>query len=300
MNGVIKKPKKKTCQITERDYKLLRFLWKWKAVSTMGLAKKFFPNINPHSAYRRLQFLETDGYIKTHPVKELRNGVWTLSEKGFKHIREKLGDLESQGYKSQSHEHDAISTAFHLGEWLTQQPHNTQTYSEQQLRCYHQDLWPEWVPRTDIHRPDGYSVYIQNNQKVIIAFETELWMKAQHRYESVVTFYDSQPSIVIVCWLIDTKGMLTSLKAAFEKFQMQDYSKHHFVLLRDFLQMGWEAPFIEGRFKGKSLSDFLNRNPIENTSKPRRALDALLLLDFYRRPNIPNTYRNPKNPKIAD
>ena len=78
--------KKRHCEITERDYKLLRFLWKWKAVSTQALANKFFPDIKPDSAYRRLQFLEADDYISSFVVEGRFHEVWGLREKGFKYI----------------------------------------------------------------------------------------------------------------------------------------------------------------------------------------------------------------------
>ncbi len=187
------------CEITERDYKILRSLWKWKALTTQALARKFFPDIKPLSAYRRLMLLETGGYIKCLQVDGRHKEVWSLSDLGFKSILPKLGELECVGYKSENIHHDYLATAFHLGEWLTHQPENSQTYSEQQLRRYAMDTWPAWVPQSNTHRPDGYSIYEVDNQRVITAFETELWSKTRHRYEEVVAFYDTQESIQFVC-----------------------------------------------------------------------------------------------------
>jgi hypothetical protein len=130
------------CQITERDYKLLRFLWKWKTVSTTGLARKFFPEIQPLSAYRRLMHLEAGGFVRSLPIDGRWNEVWGLTDRGFKYILPKLGELQHVGHKSENVFHDYLSSAFHLGEWLTHQPENSQTYSEQQLRRYPTDAWP--------------------------------------------------------------------------------------------------------------------------------------------------------------
>lgn len=294
------KKKKRHCLVTERDYKLLRFLWKWKAVSSRALAKKFFPDIQPRSAYRRLEFLEDDGYIGTFEVDGPWHRVWTLRDKGFKHILPKLGELESVGYKSEHVYHDFIATAFHLGEWLTGQPENTQTYSEQQLRRYHQDNWPAWVPRSSLHRPDGYSIYTHNNQRIIVAIEAELSAKWQQRYESVSAFYDSQPSIQYVFWLVDSKSTLSAIQAAFEKCLMRDFGKHQFVLLEDFSESGWMAPIAQGSLKGSNFSKMLHRTGVESTSIWHRDLDAVALLDSRKRPINPSSSPSAPKPQNPD
>lgn len=287
---------KRHCEITERDYKLLRFLWKWKAVSTMALAKKFFPNIDPHSAYRRLQFLEDDGYIGSFVVDGRYHEVWGLRDKGFKYILPRLGDVESKGYKSENGYHDFLASALHLGEWLTHQPDNTQTYSEQQLRRYPADLWPQWVPRSLLHRPDGYSAYTRDNKQIVVAFEAELSPKSEKRYESVVAFYDNQPSVHLVTWLVDSKNTFNALKRIFKKLQMRETSKHHFLLLPDFLLTSWRTPFIDGKFKGHSILSFLNQTGVEQASKWHQDLDAIALLDSRRRPINSVTSKKSKNP----
>jgi hypothetical protein len=275
---------KKHCEITDRDYKMLRFLWKWKAVATIALARKFFPGVQSFSAYRRLLHLESDGYIGSYVVDGRFHEAWILKEKGFKYILPHLGDLHSQGYKSANYPHDFLATALHLGEWLTHQPENTQTYSEQQLRCYPAELWPSWVPRSTLHRPDGYSAYQSNEKRVVIAFEAELSLKGKKRYESAVTFYDNQPVIDYVFWLVDSKNTLNAVRRNFEKLQVRDWSKHQFILLSDFMQNGWMAPFIEGKFKGRNPGYFLNHNPATMSSQSYLGCDTLALLDSRRRP----------------
>jgi hypothetical protein len=277
---------KKRCEITDRDYKLLRFLWKWKIVSTQGLAKKFYPEADPYTAYRRLLYLESDGYIGHYPVGRRFNDAWIIKEKGFNYILPYLGDLKSKGYKSTNYPHDFLATAFHLGEWLIHQPTNSQTYSEQQLRCYPEDLWPSWVPTSSLHRPDGYSAYQSADKQIIIAFEAELSLKAKKRYESIVAFYDGQPSINCVFWLVDSKLTLNAIRRTFQKFQVREWSKHHFVLLSDFKQKGWMASFIEGNLIGRSPANLLMHKT--STILTQNPLDCvtLSLLDSRRRPII--------------
>lgn len=275
---------KKHCEITQRDYELLRFLWKWKVVSTRALAQKFFPGVQAFSAYRRLLFLESDGYVGSYVVRGRFHEAWILKEKGFKYILPHLGDLQSQGFKSANYPHDFLATALHLGDWLTHQPDNSQTYSEQQLRCYPSDLWPFWIPRSTLHRPDGYSAYQSSVKRIVVAFEAEISPKAKKRYESVVTFYDNQPAIDYVFWLVDSKNTLNALKRNFEKLQIREWSKHQFILLSDFMKNGWMAPFAEGKLQGRNLSDFLNHKTATISSQSHLSCGTLALLDSRRRP----------------
>ncbi len=279
---------KKRCEITDRDYRILRFLWKWKIVSTHGLAKKFFPEANPYTAYRRLLHLESDGFIGHYTVNGRFNDAWIIKEKGFKYILPYLGDLRSKGYKSTNYPHDFLATAFHLGAWLTVQPDESQSYSEQQLRCYHQDLWPSWVPTSTLHRPDGYSIYQSGDKRVIVAFEAELSLKSKNRYESTIAFYDAQSSINFVFWLVDSKATLDAIKRSAFNFQMLTNSKHQFTLLSDFKKKGWMAPFIEGTLNGKCLANYLLHKTY--TIPTQEPLDrvTLALLDSRRRPSNSN------------
>ena len=254
----------------------------------MALARKFFFDAEPFTAYKRLLILEKSGFIGSYPVKGRFNEAWILRDKGFKYIQPHLGDLRSEGYKSANYPHDFLSSAFHLGEWLVNQPENSQTYSEQQLRCYSEDLWPAWVPRSTMHRPDGYSVLQSKEKRLVVAFETELNLKTKHRYEKVATFYDSQTCIDLVLWLIDSRGTMNSIKKNFEKFLMRDLSKHQFILLSDFIKIGWMANIVEGSFRGKSPMDLLMHKTHTIPTQKSLACVTLSLLDTRRRPSIPN------------
>ena len=280
------RPKKSphVCQITERDYKILRYLWKWKALSTEAIIRKFFPEIKPKSAFRRLQYLEADKYIKAIVIDENRNDVWSIADRGFKYILPRLGELHQVGYKSENPNHDFLSTAFHLGNWLTSQPENTQNYSEQQLRRYPVNAWPEWVPDSTTHRPDGYSISIQDGKRLIVAFETELSTKARDRYGAVAAYYDGQETVDLVFWLLDSQVTLNALKKSFEKYEMRVWGKHHFILLSDFEKQGWSVRLNHGQFAGKTIGEILNRNRLADASPGRRLGDVSSLLNSRRSP----------------
>lgn len=288
------KAKKSQLQITDRDYKVLRFVWRWKCASTMTLAKKFFAQINPHSAYRRLQFLEAAGFIQSRIVTGRYFEVWTLKEKGFKYIQPKLGYLESNAFKTDHIEHDFLVTAFHLGEWLTHQPDYTQTYTERQLTCYPAEHWPAWVPKSKLHRPDGFSIQVRESSQFVAAFEVELSLKTSQRYESVATYYDGEAAISAVIWLVSSKTDINRLQEIFKKLHVRDLSKHNFILRNDFLNSGWSSIIHDGNFKGQRLLNIFNRNGVVQASKWHRDLDAIALLDSRKRPISSNAYESAK------
>jgi len=280
---------KKNIQITDRDYKILRYVWKWKALSTNALAIKFFPEATSLTAYKRLLQLGQANYLKAMFVNESSNQqVWGLSTKGFQHIEQYLGELRIKGFKSANPTHDYLATAFQLGEWLLHQPDNTQTWTERQLLCVSPELWPFWVPRSQTHRPDGFTAFNRNNSRYVVAFETELNVKSTSRYEPVVAYYDSQDDINFVFWLIESLGNYNSIESAFKKFSMRKLSKHNFILLKDFKKYGWLSPFSVGEFKGKTLLNFLGARPHSSPGLASVHGVSLRLVNAQKKPIISN------------
>lgn len=275
---------KKICQITDRDYKIFRFIWKWKAVSTSALAAKFFSKTHPYTCYRRLLHLGHNDYIECYPLKDRGTAVWILKQKGFKYIRPYLDDLCADGFKSANYRHDYLASCLHLGEWLLSQPDNSQTVSEQQLRSIEPELLPKWVPTSKLHIPDGYSTYHLNGQRVIVAFEAELSVKTSLRYESVVSFYDNEESISVVLWLVDDLSSLGTIEKYFKKFNIKNISKHQFILLPDFVKNGWMAGITKGKYVGHKVINLLQHKAYTNPTQKLHGRVTLYLLDSQKRP----------------
>lgn len=280
---------KKICQITDRDYKMLRFIWKWKAVSTSALAAKFYPDSTSFTCYRRLIHLAHDNYIESYSLKERNTAVWTLKQKGFKYIRPYLGDLSSEGFRSANYPHDYLASTFHLGEWLVHQPDNSQTVSEQQLRCVEPELLPKWIPTSKLHIPDGYSTYHVNAERIIVAFEAELTVKTSSRYESVVSFYDNEESITLVIWLVDSVSSLDSIEKCFKKFNIKNISKHQFVNLSDFLKNGWMSDIVKGKYAGKKVINLLQHKTYSTPTQNILGSVTQALLNTRKRPILSKT-----------
>ncbi len=272
--------------LTERDIKILRFIWKWKVLSTLAISRKFFPESISDAAYRRLLDLTRMGFIEPVNINFNRQALWSLTTKGFIRISPFFGELLSKGFKAENSSHDYLVTCFHLGLWLTNQPEYTQTYSEQQLRRISPELWDAWVPSSTVHRPDGYSLLFKNDKKVIISFEVELSIKEKKRYEPLIVFYDSQDTIDLVFWLVERKKDIRTLKNIFENLGMKKPLKHQFVLLENFKKNGWLAPFSHGSFEGQLIANVLFPQGVPRSSLAVPLRDDLALLNTSKKPLI--------------
>lgn len=285
--------------ITERDSKVLEFLWRWKVVSSQALARKFFPTVQPQSAHLRLRQLEEVGYLVSHSVSK-REYAWGIGKKGYEYIKDWFNVEVHDGYKTSYPHHDFLATAFHLGEWLTKMPDGAEVYSELELRCVVDELYPDWIPQSTMHRPDGYSKMMLNDRQMISAFEVELTLKSKRRYEALVYFYDNQPTINHVYWLVGSRGMAKSIERIFARYNSREFSKHSFILLEHFLKSGWDAPAFHGSRVGKSLNEILRPYGIPKSSPWHHLSDISSFLDTKVCPTKPTPCDSAQDALISD
>ncbi len=249
---------KKKVMPTERDLSLLEFLWKWKVVSTAALAARFFGDRAPETAYTRLWHLRRAGYLAFIATGNAEAFVWSLTQNGFHAIRGRLPELDEEGFKSENVSHDHLVSAIHLGEWLKTIPAGSELTSEQEVRRFHPDCLPPWIPKTITHRPDGYSRLARHGRWLTIALEVELNQKKHSYYSWLAKFYDERQEISRVVWVVRPRPLADSIWRELKKAVGDRTALHGFVDLEDFQKMGWQAPILLGAEQGKPLSFLLN------------------------------------------
>ena len=248
----MKKRNRRRVQINERDIKLFLFLWRWKLGTTAAIARKFFKSSGPNIAYNRLLLLKNNSFLEIVPLdSDSKRFVWTLAKKGFSVLKNRLPALKEAGYKSDNIEHDFLVTAMHLGEWLVEPLESVHFFTEQELRRYALDHYPDWVPLTELHRPDGYWLVPYNTNMVAIALEVELTQKRNADYEVLALFYKERPQIGRVVWCVPTKTMAKNIQTIFRDEVKDDCLKHDFIILEDFENLFWHAPICLGYEQGK-------------------------------------------------
>lgn len=262
-----------------REHNILLSLWKWKLLSSAALADMWYPDCAVSTAYRKLWDLKQEGLICAVPIQrtdDRSSYVWSLTKKGFHSILADLPGLKAEGHKSETPYHDHLVTAIHLGEWLKEIPAQCALFSEQELRCLHVDQYPEWVPHTDIHRPDGYWRTTINGKGATIALEVELTRKSGSNYRGVGQFYSNRERLYRIIWVVPTKGLAFHIQKEIKSVAPEKYALHSFILLNDFLNYGWEAKFFLSReldypmrilfgMHGEKFSEKLNK-PVCTTS----------------------------------
>jgi hypothetical protein len=268
--------KQKVSLTFERDIPLLMFLWRWKVLTTAALAKCFFPEATQATAYKRLRNLERASYIQIRVDSSGRRALWTLTKKGFVVIRDQLPQLKEEGFLPEHSYHDLLVTAAHLGDWLCGVPPNVEVFTEQQLRRFHRDSYPAWVPKKELHRPDGYWRIKIGNEAHTIALEVELKQKFLPEYRNTSLFYSHFAHVHRVLWVVPSMSFSKTLLRQMGFKDKPNESFHNFVGLSDFQKNGWGAKIFLGNERDQTISSLLKTRPPEG---PDISLGSLIL-DF--------------------
>ncbi len=267
----------------EREINILIFLWRWKLVSNAALTcKKFFPNAGSRRGYNRLQELKREGLIEVRYDAKLQNFAWALSKKGFTAIREFLSPLREEGYKSENFEHDLLVTMFHLGDWLLEAPSDVRVFSEQELRRTAFPEYPWWVPKTTLHRPDGYTGFIKGDRDIVLAIEIECSRKKPLCYELVAGFYRDLTAVHRVLWLVPSTDRAKNIQTIFMQSARSRSTIHNFILIPDFMNRGWRSQIVVGPEAGQTVTEFYDLLPREKGVKSTGPFTTPLLLNTKR------------------
>ena len=106
-------------KFTNRDIRLLRFLWFVKLATTGNLWAKIFRPSSPWMAYKRLLKLKKSEFITHESTLGRDLSYWSLTHKGFQAILPHLPALEESGYKSENIAHDILVSAVQLGDTIS-------------------------------------------------------------------------------------------------------------------------------------------------------------------------------------
>ncbi len=254
---------------------VLKRLWRWKLLTTAALHELHFSHLSPKTSYKELWKMRKRGIVRLAPDHTGRRFAFSLTKKGFSQISFPYADFHEKGYRSEHFEHDLITTAIHLGDWMHGVPDGHAMFSEQQLRRIYFEQFPGWVPRSKYHRPDGFWRVPYGDQDKVFALEVELTLKRELKYAYIGDHYDESSRIDRVVWLVRTSRTAAKIDQYLQEKARKKSGKHHFVLLDDLLVSGWMAKLHHGIDAGKTLNWLLNGG-VEKTPKK---ISSLSLLD---------------------
>jgi hypothetical protein len=275
----------------DRDLPLLWFLWRWKLSTVAALTKKFYPTCSEKTAYNRLLALRQGKVIQMRGDSAGQKFICTLDQNGYDALAESLPPLKENGYKSERIGHDFVTTAFQLGEWLLDTPKTVEFFTEQQLRRIHQDAYPKWVPRSDLHRPDGYTRVESGTSQKVFSIEVELSNKRDVDYKNIGDFYNRYRSVTNILWLLPSQHTAHNIHQKMKAAAQNSQDNHSFVLVGDFLINGWESKIVAGCDLGESIRTVMGASPHEKPSMLSGPILTRFLLDTRKSPHTSVAYR---------
>lgn len=282
--------------LSEKDFSLLSFLWKFKVSTTAALSAKFYPEKTQKRAYERLLTLEKADLIAAKVNTSGKKFIWTLTKRGFFTVKAHLPPLKEDGFSSAAPGHDLLSAAALLGDWLLSSQKGVRIVTDQQLCCY-EDL-PISFKEPDgrfsrstgePHRADGYWFYPEKG--VLIALEVQLSPQNKRVYEDVASFYQLQRGLINYCiWLLGRSSLLNQIDSCFRE---EEKKRNLYISFNDFFENGWAAKGIgTGPLAGLSLYSLISYpfsalpNEDEKTGgKPKTKAFHKLLLDVRKSPH---------------
>lgn len=233
--------------LTPRDLRILAYIWTWKIASTASIHEAGNRPGSPYSTFKVLEKLESHHFIECRFDFAGRFYVWQLTEKGFESVKLDLGELKEDGYLSENHRHDRLVQAFQLGEWSAYQFKCVEFFTEQQMRRMNVEDYPDWVPRTNEHRSDGYTRIRGHEKPWTLSYEVELTVKSAQKYEGVLRFYRYARIIDQVLWLVGDPAVKSQILRAKSCTQDDTFNYHVFVDRADYEKTGWDTTITNER-----------------------------------------------------
>jgi hypothetical protein len=265
---------------------ILTTLWRWKVLPTAAIAEEFFGNQYSEAAYKYLRSLHRKRLVRRVSLEDAGGFLWALTAKGFELATKGLPALAAKGYRSEAVDHDYLCTAVQRGFWLQAVPHSVALVSEQELRCCHPEHLNRWIPRSDLHRPDGYTIVSQTGAVEVTAFEVELTQKSASEYARVSSFY-SPDEVTRVVWVVNSVATAESIQERFQEFHPERAFLHQFVLTKGLLDRFWNAEVVLGVESGRRIHQLFGQADSPVLLRGERPA----MLDLRRRPYSSTLYR---------
>lgn len=252
--------KKPVPQISPLDRPVLLFIWWWKLASTAAVTGRFYPDRkwSLSTVHWRLSRLKAKGLLTFLHCDQAHGTLWSLTALGFRVIEPELPKLRESGFGTENVVHDHLVQAVHLGNFLPRgSAPGVRLFSEQELRRLDLGCYPEWVPTSSIHRPDGYWRLPVGASHRIIALEVELSLKSFDDYKVTTNFYNLATTVDAVLWVIKSDSLQIKVNQAAKDSPFEYRDVHQFVRLAAFKEQGWAAPILSGSWRDRKVSEFL-------------------------------------------
>ena len=257
----------KAVVISERDFAMLEFLWRHRAVTFLTLYEIFYNKIKMLTCYTRLDKLRRQGFITTRGEDGSTRRYWCLERRGMAYLAQNMETLKTLGFKPQSLYHDHLASSILLGDWYRELPAGVHVVTEQDLIS--RDLpkvAPGFQDGTE-RRPDGLWSFKVGPVMKFVALELELHAKPDQLYSEIVRYYDNNFGVEKVIWVVSGEKLMHRIHQISLAHATLKKSDHLFLSANDVKKSLWQAIFKNDSLKGVSLAEFLT-SFLTNPGKP--------------------------------
>lgn len=206
-----------------------------------------------------------------------RNQTYNLSSDRFSLLKSYLPELKVDSFKSESPTHDLLFNLHQQGELLFNPIDGLKSISGQLIRLYVEHSLPEWVPMSDMHKPDGYWKFPDNQ---VVALEVDTSIKSYSSLAKVMYHYGQCPNISRVVWLVKSLSYERKILQHKQKELFNNGEKHNIIFLADFIKILWQAKRVLGPKQDLTLSRFVYNNSQTSAHKPSKIFLIHQLLDL--------------------
>lgn len=281
------------------DHEILYFIWRWKVVGVPVIAGQFSDRCSHKGVYNRVSALVREKNLKYIYMNDFNGFALTLTKKGFTRIKDDIGNLDNEGYKSEATVHDFIVSAFHYGLFKIHSSFFAEALTENELRNTSPQSYPPPIPKTKVHRPDGYLLAGVTPTSSVIAIEVEWSKKEASRYEQLAEFYSKYTNVFGV-WVAKTETIAVNILTALNANPVLRGKRHLVFTWKDLLENDWNANSINGGSGGKTLAGLVPSNYGKIAGKPQESLPLFFLTRAGKTPATSIGYKKrEKSPNVT-
>ena len=211
---------KRQLELTKYAF-VIHFLETWGVATTSAIHLHFSKDFgwSPYTTYQRLRDMEAMGFVRV--IKRGKYTLWTLGKKN----RE---TADNQGIRVRAY-HDLLVLAAICGDWIDVKHVRGFRYGSRR------DDLSDLVDIAQPHRPDGYWKFA--NTLVTL----EVILSGKDLQLTKANLYNSERNIHSTIWLVGSHEIESTISERLRAVGNSATTAHYFLLLKDFLKLGWAS-----------------------------------------------------------
>lgn len=267
------KGRRKAVNISENDFQMFEFLWKYRTATYWTLYTLFYSDVTMRTCYNKLDKFRKQGFILTRGVDGNQNRYWCLDRRGMAYLIQTKGEIfKTLGFAPQSLAHDHLVSCVLLGDWYAKLPHGVTLITEQELLSLDLTSVATWLRTDKSRRPDGLWQFQVGQEKKFLALEVELHAKNDNDYVEIIKSYDSYYGIQKIIWVVQGPTLMKKIFELVHKNSTLKPHDHLFLLASDVRKDLWQAKFKNDELRTMTLSEYLSGFLIRSNLPPMSSL----------------------------